>query len=305
MIPARVAKSAPVGVIGKILRIFEVLKGSPSGLSLRDIALKTGLHKSTAYRFLAHLEREMYLFRDEAGLYVIGPRLVNLASGVSYQTALRKICCPILQHLWKVTDETVNLGTLDGQQVYYLDVLQSPHPFRMASHPGSWRPLYCTAMGKALSAFLPPDEKEHVLSALRFERFTPHTIAHLPRMRRELEKIRQAGYAIDNEEAILGARCVAAPILLENGSAAAALSVSGPTTRIDRAKIPFFVAAVKEAAHAVSHRLGASQIPGVIPGSPALQAQPLLAKAEAASPHGSGGATAARTSSRTGMGRDT
>lgn len=275
MIPARDAKSAPVGVIAKILRIFEAIKVCPSGLSLRDISLQTGLNKSTAYRFLAHLERERYLFRDEAGSYVVGPKLIGLATGATYQTALRKVCRPILQRLWRITDETVNLGILDGQQVYYLDVLQSPHPFRMASHAGSWRPVYCTAMGKALSAYLPPDEKEHVLSTLRFERFTPHTIGQLPRMRKELEKIRQAGYAVDDQEAILGARCVAAPILLENGKAAAALSVSGPTTRIDRAKIPVFVAAVTEAAHAISLRLGASEFLPAATSAPAPQARPM------------------------------
>jgi IclR family KDG regulon transcriptional repressor len=288
MIPARNAKSAPVGVIGKILRIFEALKVSPAGLSLRDISLQTGLNKSTAYRFLAHLERERYLFRDEAGFYVVGPKLIGLASGATYQTVLRKVCRPILQRLWRMTDETVNLGILDGQQVYYLDVLQSPHPFRMASHPGSWRPVYCTAMGKALSAYLPPDEKEHVLSTLRFERFTPHTIAQLPKMRKELEKIRQAGYAIDDEEAIQGARCVAAPILLENGKAAAALSVSGPTTRIDRAKIPLFVAAVREAARAISVRLGASQLLPAANGSPASQARPAPITVAAAAGYGRG-----------------
>lgn len=294
MIPARDAKSAPVGVIAKILRIFEAIKACPSGLSLRDISLQTGLNKSTAYRFLAHLERERYLFRDEAGSYVVGPKLIGLATGATYQTALRKVCRPILQRLWRVTDETVNLGILDGQQVYYLDVLQSPHPFRMASHAGSWRPVYCTAMGKALSAYLPPDEKEHVLSTLRFERFTPHTIGQLPRMRKELEKIRQAGYAVDDQEAILGARCVAAPILLENGKAAAALSVSGPTTRIDRAKIPAFVAAVTEAARAISFRLGASQLLPAENGSPAPQARPMPILVATAAGDRSGAASPAR-----------
>lgn len=259
MIAARNAKSAPVGVIAKILRIFEALKTADSGLTLRDIALQTDLNKSTAYRFLAHLEREGYLFRDEAGSYVVGPKLVGLASGAGFQMALRKVCRPALQRLWKITDETVNLGILDGHQVYYLDVLQSPHAFRMASRPGTWRPLYCTAMGKALGAYLPADEQEHLLASLRFQRFTPHTISQLPRLRREFEKIRQLGYAVDNEEAIRGARCVAAPVLLESGMAAASISVSGPTTRMDRAAMPMIVSAVKEAARAASLRLGAEQ----------------------------------------------
>jgi len=170
MIRARQSKSAPVGVVSKVLRVLEVLGSAPEGLALKDISQRTGINKSTAYRFLAHLEFEGYLYRDDSGGYVVGPKLVRLGSGVSFQTSLRKISRPILQELWRVTGETVNLGTLDGQDVFYLDVLQSPHPFRMASPVGSWRPVYCTAMGKTLLAFSPVQEREHVLSSLRFQR---------------------------------------------------------------------------------------------------------------------------------------
>ena len=100
--------------------------------------------------------------------------------------------------------ETVNLGTLDGQDVFYLDVLQKaltvPHGI---AHRELGRPIYCTAMGKALAAFLPPEDKEHVLGSLKFERLTPRTITQPLRLRRELESIRQQGYGLDDEEATL------------------------------------------------------------------------------------------------------
>jgi IclR family KDG regulon transcriptional repressor len=258
MIRARQSKSAPVGVVSKVLRVFEALGAAPEGLPLKDVALRTGINKSTAYRFLAHLEFEGYLFRDDAGSYLVGPKLVRLGSGIGYQTSLRKISRPVLQDLWKVTGETVNLGTLDGQDVFYLDVLQSPHPFRMASPIGSWRPLYCTAMGKALAAFLPPEDKEHVLGSLKFEKLTPHTITQPLRLRRELESIRQRGYGLDDEEATLGARCISAPIVADQGKAVAAISVAGPVTRIGRDKIPFLAKAVMTSAKAISALLDAS-----------------------------------------------
>ncbi|MGC2726126.1 MAG: IclR family transcriptional regulator [Candidatus Acidiferrales bacterium] len=260
MIRARQAKSAPVGVISKVLRVFEALGGAPEGLALKDVALRTGINKSTAYRFLAHLEFEGYLFRDDKGSYLVGPKLVRLGSGISFQTSLRKISRPMLQDLWKVTGETVNLGTLDGQDVFYLDVIQSPHPFRMASPVGAWRPLYCTAMGKALAAHLPPEEKKHVLDSLKFERFTPHTITRLRRLRRDLESIRQRGYGLDDEEATLGARCISAPVLIEPGKVVAAISVAGPVTRIGRDKIPFLAKAVMTSAKAISACLNASAV---------------------------------------------
>jgi IclR family KDG regulon transcriptional repressor len=258
MIRAKESKSAPVGVVSKILKILEALSASPAGLQLKDIADQTGINKSTAYRFLAHLESEGYLFRDDLGSYLVGPKLVRLGAGATYQATLRKISRPVLQHLWKVTNETVNLGILDGQDVYYVDVVQSAHPFRMASPVGSWRPVYCTAMGKALTAYLPEDEREHVLCSIHFERCTPHTLTRLPQFRKELEKVRQCGYALDDEEATLGARCVSAPILHDGGKVAAAISVAGPTTRIARDKIPAFAGEVVAAARAISARLGAS-----------------------------------------------
>jgi DNA-binding IclR family transcriptional regulator len=259
MIRAKDSKSAPVGVVSKVLKILDALSNSPAGLQLKEIAEETSINKSTAYRFLAHLEAEGYLFRDDLGAYLVGPKLVRLGSGSTYQATLRKISRPVLQHLWKVTNETVNLGILDGQDVYYVDVVQSPHPFRMASPVGSWRPVYCTAMGKALTAYLPADEKEHVLSSIRFERLTPHTLTRLPQFRKELDKVRLLGYALDDEEATLGARCVSAPILHDGGKIAAAISVAGPTTRIARDRIPEFVGEVVAAARAISNRLGATE----------------------------------------------
>ena len=258
----RASKSAPVGVISKVLRILEALNASPAGLRLKEIAEQTAINKSTAYRFLAHLELERYLYRDEFGAYMVGPKLVRLGSGISYQRTLRQISHPILQELWRVTRETVNLGILDGQDVFYLDVVQSPHPFRMASHAGTWRPLYCTSMGKVLAAFLSNEEREQLLRSLRFERFTPNTITRMSQLRRDLEKTRDRGYAIDDEEATLGARCVGAPIAVETGKIVGAVSIAGPTARIPRAKIPAYARAVVGAARKISLYLDAAERTG-------------------------------------------
>lgn len=261
MIRARESKSAPVGVVAKVLRILEALHSSPAGLQLRQVAQEATLNKSTAYRFLAHLESEGYLFRDDAGAYLIGPKLIRLGSGMTYQASLRKISRPELQRLWKMTGETVNLAVLDGQDAFYLDVLESSHTFRLVSQIGMRRPLYCTALGKAMAAYLPWEEKEHVLSSLSFERFTPRTLTRLTQLRKELARVRQRGYALDDEETVLGSRCVAAPILVARDKAAAALSVAGPITRISRDKIPAFAAAVREVARSISARLGFSELP--------------------------------------------
>src|SRR5207249_2384240 len=117
-----------------------------------------------------HLENEGYLLRDETGAYVVAPKLTRLGAGIAYHATLRKISRPVAVALSNETKETVNLGVLDGHELLYLEVIESHHSFRMASQPGMHRPLNCTALGKALLAFLPNDQREELLPMLTFER---------------------------------------------------------------------------------------------------------------------------------------
>jgi DNA-binding IclR family transcriptional regulator len=260
---ARVAKSgpgaAPVGVISKVLRILEALQGSSAGLGLKAICDLTGIHKSTAHRFLKHLEREGYLVRTEAGAYLIGPRLSQMSTRGSQGATLQAVARPILWELWKSTQETVNLAVLDQGTVLYVDVIESPHEFRLSSRVGTRRSLHVTALGKALAAFLPAELRASVLSTIKFQPATPKTIMNLVQFRQELEKIRRQGYAVDDEEAVQGARCVSAPILNSDREPIAAVSVSGPVTRVSPNQVAALAGAVSSAARAISVAMGFSQ----------------------------------------------
>lgn len=161
-----------------------------------------------------------------------------------------------MQHLWNMTGETVNLAVRDGLYVLYIDVMESSHQFRLVSQVGTRRPLHCTALGKAMLAFTAPDERDATLASLRFERFSPRTITTQTRFRKELERITQHGYAVDDEEAGLGSRCVSSPIFDQSGKVAAAISVSGPITRINQPRLLAFAYAVREGARVISQRLG-------------------------------------------------
>ena len=259
MLPIRESKSSPVGVVSKVLRILETLDVAPSGLQLRQIASQTSIHKSTAYRFLAHLENEGYLYRDDEGAYLIAPKLARLGAGVPYYATIRKVGRPILQSIWKATGETVNLGVMEGFDVLYLDVLESAHQFRLVSEIGVRRPLNCTALGKAILAFLPLEQRDEILSALEFRRFTRHTICDLPHLKKEIARVQKTGFAVDEQETVLGARCVAAPIMDESGDVAAAISVSAPITRITRSLAQSYAVTVKDGARKISALLGYSQ----------------------------------------------
>jgi DNA-binding IclR family transcriptional regulator len=251
--------SAPVGVISKVLLILEALQGSSAGLGLKAICDLTGIHKSTAHRFLKHLEREGYLLRTEAGAYLIGPRLSQMSARGNQGATLQAVARPILWELWKSTQETVNLAVLDQGTVLYVDVIESPHEFRLSSRVGTRRSLHVTALGKALAAFLPAEARENVLSTIAFQKSTERTIMNLLQFRQELEKIRRQGYAVDDEEAVQGARCVSAPILNSEGEPIAAVSVSGPVTRVSPNQVAGLAGAVTSAARAISAAMGLSQ----------------------------------------------
>ena len=250
--------SAPVGVISKVLRILEALQGSSAGLGLKAICDLTGVHKSTAHRFLKHLERERYLIRTEAGTYLIGPRLSQMSMRGNHEATLQSVARPILWELWKSTQETVNLAVLDQGTVLYVDVIESPHEFRLSSRVGARRSLHATALGKVLAAFLSAELRENILSTIKFQPATPNTIMNLLQFRQELDKIRRQGYAVDDEEAVQGARCVSAPIFNSDREPIAAVSVSGPVTRVSPNQVSTLAGAVISAARAISVAMGFS-----------------------------------------------
>ena len=258
---AAVKRSAPVsvGVISKVLLILETLQSSSVGLGLKAICDATGINKSTAHRFLTHLEREGYLLRTQAGAYLIGPRLAQMSSCASRSATLQAVARPVLTELWRSTQETVNLAVLDHGTVLYVDVMESSHEFRLVSRIGTRRPLHVAGLGKVLVAFLPPAECERALSGIVFQRVTPKTISNAAQFRAELDKVRRQGYAVDNEEALLGCRCVSAPILNNERVAIGAISVAGPIARVSPAQVPPLAKAVKAAANSVSIAMGFSR----------------------------------------------
>ncbi len=250
--------SASVGVISKVLQILEVLQNSSVGLSLKAICDDTGINKSTAHRFLRHLERESYLLRTEAGYYLIGPKLAQISVCASRSATLQAVVRPILADLWRSTQETANLAVLDQGTVLYVDVMVSQHDFRLVSRVGTRRSVHAAALGKVLAVFRPASECERILEGIVFQRATPKTIGNLVQLRAELEKVRRQGHAVDNEEALLGCRCVAAPILNNDRVAIGALSIAGPITRMSLAQIPALARHVKSAANAASLAMGFS-----------------------------------------------
>ena len=250
-------KSPPVGVIRKVLSILELLDNVPGGLQLNQIAEETGINKSTAHRFLSHLESDGYLFRDGFGNYMVGARLSRLGGGASFQSTMSKLARPVMENLRKILGETVNLAVLDGTDVLYIDVLETVNTFRLVTQIGSRLPFYSTALGKAMVAAIEDSTRlEELLSRVEFETTTPHSINSMAKLKKQLAIIRRQGYALDDEEAVPGVRCVGGAILDANGEVLAAISISGPVVRFTSDRVPLFSRELCKAAREISWLMG-------------------------------------------------
>jgi IclR family acetate operon transcriptional repressor len=187
-----------------------------------------------AFRLIRTLRETGYVDHDlDAHRYSLTLKLLKLGEAVAARLDVVAAGKPHLDRLRAEFGETINLGLMDSGHVVYVAMAESSRPgLRMASRVGTHGCLHSTAMGKAILAFLPDAERNQLLTMLPRPRVTPSTLVDIHDLRRELEQTRERGYAIDNEENEVGARCIGVPILDETGRPLAGLSVSGPAARI-------------------------------------------------------------------------
>jgi DNA-binding IclR family transcriptional regulator len=161
-----------------------------------------------------------------------------------------------LRELSQTSQETVHLAILDGTEMLYVDKVDSPQSVRMHSVIGTRNPLHCTAMGKAVLAFLPAEECVALLNHITFTPRTSNTITDEKVLLAHLERVRANGFAVDDMENEEGIRCVGAPIFDHTGSVTAAISISGPAYRLSDSRLQELSAVVVETGEAISGKLG-------------------------------------------------
>jgi DNA-binding IclR family transcriptional regulator len=255
-VPAQDSGAEGVKSLRKAMRVLECFSLQEPRLPLTDIARKVGLPLSTTHRILATL-RDVGIVEQEGDrdLYRLGLKLLELGSMVLANMEVHREALPCIEELARETGETVHLGVFDGSQVVSIEKMDSPHGLASNVTIGKGAPAYCTSVGKALLAFQPENVVDHVCR-LGLTKFTPQTITHSEKLRKELAQVRAQGYAVDNAEHQPDVRCVAAPIRNHSGNVIASLSVSGPATRIPKDRIPGLAARVREVAGKLSARLG-------------------------------------------------
>ena len=255
--PARAADYS-IAVVVRAIDILEALADASEPLGATEIARRVGTTKTAAYRILATLEQRDYVTKDPASSrYRLGIRLAYLGGRSLESLELTATARSTMEALNRRFRETVNLGVLRDGKVAYLDMIESDQGLRIAALIGTRDHLHSTALGKAILAFLPPEQREELLRLPR-PRMTVNTITDRRELNAELARVRRSGVAEDLGENDIGVRCLGAPIFDHSGLVVAAISLSGPGIRIDDERAAEIGAAVTAAGREISRRLGAA-----------------------------------------------
>jgi DNA-binding IclR family transcriptional regulator len=245
-----------VQVLERAFRILDVIAENGGGTSISDISGRLQLHKATAHRLLMFLESERFIERKgSSGNYHIGSRILELGLSALSRLDLCDIARPQLHLLVEQTGETSHLAVLREGDVVCLAYVESTQTVRTPSAVGTRVPAHCTALGKAMLAFL-PKQLDDFLRVGKLQPFTRKTITSASRLRAELRLIGQRGYAVDNEEREAGLRCIGAPVRDSSGAVIGAVSISGPAFRVRPERVPTLATSVMTAASRISVSLG-------------------------------------------------
>src|SRR6202167_2177149 len=252
-----VLPDSPSAAVERALAMLEAVAQASDGLSNAKISRKLDIPKSSASYILRTLETQSYLTRDpESGKYRVGLKILSLRRGALSGLDVRGVAAPIMRHLTHQTGLTCHLAVLDGPDAVYIEKVEPEGFIRMDTWVGRRMRVHATSVGKALVAYIPQDRLEQILSRSGMEKRTPKTLTAQPRLLKELEKVRTQGYAVDDEENNLGARCVGAPVFNDHGAIEAALGLSGTTQQVSPQTMPRILDALKDAPRHISMGMG-------------------------------------------------
>ena len=242
--------------VQRCLRLLSLFAQAPGGLSASEVAKHSGLPVSTVHRFLVNLENAGFLDCSGSGKYHLGIACFSIGHAALAQLDIRRLSLPYLQALNQHTRETIHLTVRQGLAAVYVEKLDSPEQLRTFSRIGASVPLYCTAVGKVLLAYMPQEELEKILPQIETRRVTPNTIGSVQELERHLQRVRKNGHAFDLEEHEPHIRCVAAPIWDHTGAVNASLSLTAPAVRMAVPRLRQLAPLIQEAGLRISKDLG-------------------------------------------------
>jgi IclR family transcriptional regulator, acetate operon repressor len=242
----------------KAFGVLEVLVRAGRAVTLSQLMQATELPKPTLHRTLALFEEAGFLAREPGGrAYIIGARLSRFALDVLRSDAAAAERRTVLRRVVSEIAESCNLAVLQKGALVYLDRIEAPWPLRLHLPDGGVAlPLHCCASGKLLLAHLAAAERQRLLELMPLQRFTERTVTDRAVLESELDRIVSAGYAVDNEEYVLGVACVAVPVRNRHGDVVASIAVQGATARLPLMRAIEFIPRLRAAAEQIGTTFG-------------------------------------------------
>ncbi len=263
------------------LAILDAFSSGSTELGVNEIARMLEMHKSTVSRLCATLEQAGYLARDGVtDKFRLGARIQQLTGASWRNVELRSAARDVLHQLVESSGETVTMAVRDGLDIVTIEVVDGPSIVRMQARVGMRTQVHASAGAKAVLAWLPEAELLRMIDAWPLARLTPNTIVDKDELVKHLEGIRQQGYSIDNEELEVGLRCVGAPVRDQSGEVVGAIAVSSPRFRLREEDYPRVGQMTRQAADAISARLGAPVAMSIGRKPAASRPAPVAAAAE-------------------------
>ncbi len=241
----------------RTLNIMEYLSEKGEA-SVSEVSSHFGVNKSTAHRFLASMKHVGFVDQNpENQKYKLSLKVFEIGNKVVEGLNLREIAKPVMHELSELTGETVNLGIIDNYDVVYIEKVLSKNTLRQDCPIGGRDKIHATALGKAMMAFQPLEYVENYIKIKGLVKVTDHTITDAETLYNELRTIREKGYSLDSEETIIGLSCIAAPIFNNENKAIAAVSISGPTYRLNKQNMEKYKEEIIKASQKISRQMGA------------------------------------------------
>jgi IclR family acetate operon transcriptional repressor len=244
--------------LGKACDVLQLISGTTHGCTLNEISKTLGIPRTTALRITQTLQKADFLAKKDDGAFVLGSTVIQLGVKALDSIDIRGYARPVLQKLACDINESTHLAMLSGKKSMLVEVYDCPHPVRIAARPGTMVDLHSSATGKVFLAYCFKDP-ESFCRQLELSPHTPNTQNTLEKVLAGIRQTRKNGYAIDEEEYLLGVRCIAAPVMNAFGKTVDAIGLTASAATFTKARIPVIATRIKSAAAEISARLGCTR----------------------------------------------
>lgn len=249
-------KKYNVPALDKAFAIIETLAGHDQPLGITELCKLLGLPKTTVFFIVNKLDQMDYIVKTQEGKYQLSTKFMSIGINMLNKFDIRSVAKPFMQRLFEESGLTVHLAIVEKGEAVYIDKVDKQGFIMVSTYIGQRNPIHASAIGKAIAAYLPDSKLDEIIEERGLPRFTEKTITSTADFKAALETIRRSGYAIDDEDAEYGIRCVGAPIFNHENKVVASVGVTSLRADLPDSALDGLGAKVKATAMQISQQLG-------------------------------------------------